>query len=116
MRTTLALDDDLVRIAQEFTGVEEKTALIREALKAPHRARKRPQIGFYGRFNAGVEKYSPSQDADALILADTSIWIDHLRSGNREMRRHLDQGRIVVHPLIIAELALGWQGDAAPGR
>jgi Arc/MetJ family transcription regulator len=34
VRTTLALDDDLVRIAQEFTGVAEKTALIREALKA----------------------------------------------------------------------------------
>jgi Arc/MetJ family transcription regulator len=34
MRTTLALDDDLIRIAQEFTGVEEKTALVREALKA----------------------------------------------------------------------------------
>jgi Arc/MetJ family transcription regulator len=34
MRTTIALDDDLVRIAQEFTGVEEKAALIREALKA----------------------------------------------------------------------------------
>lgn len=34
MRTTIALDDDLVRTAQEFTGVEEKTALIREALKA----------------------------------------------------------------------------------
>jgi len=34
MRTTLALDDDLLRLAQEFTGVEEKTALIREALKA----------------------------------------------------------------------------------
>ena len=34
MRTTLALDDELVRIAQEFTGIEEKTALIREALKA----------------------------------------------------------------------------------
>jgi Arc/MetJ family transcription regulator len=34
MRTTVALDDDLLRIAQEFTGVEEKTALIREALKA----------------------------------------------------------------------------------
>ena len=29
-----ALDDDLVRIAQEFTGVAEKTALLREALKA----------------------------------------------------------------------------------
>ncbi len=34
MRTTVALDDDLVRKAQEFTGVEEKTTLIREALKA----------------------------------------------------------------------------------
>jgi len=34
MRTTVALDDELVRTAQEFTGVEEKTALIREALKA----------------------------------------------------------------------------------
>jgi Arc/MetJ family transcription regulator len=34
MRTTVALDDDLVRTAQEFTGVAEKTALIRETLKA----------------------------------------------------------------------------------
>jgi hypothetical protein len=34
MRTTLVLDDDLVRIAREFTGIEKKTALIREALKA----------------------------------------------------------------------------------
>ncbi len=42
-----------------------------------------------------------------MILADTSIWIDHLRSGNREMRKHLDQGHIVIHPFVIAELALG---------
>ncbi len=34
MRTTLALDDDLVRTAQQFTGVREKSALVREALKA----------------------------------------------------------------------------------
>jgi Arc/MetJ family transcription regulator len=34
MRTTVALDDELVRRAQEFTGVAEKTALLREALKA----------------------------------------------------------------------------------
>ena len=34
MRTTIALDDELVRIAQEFTGMAEKTALLREALKA----------------------------------------------------------------------------------
>jgi Arc/MetJ family transcription regulator len=34
MRTTVALDDDLVRTAHEFTGVAEKAALLREALKA----------------------------------------------------------------------------------
>ena len=34
MRTTLALDDELVQAAQEYTGITEKTALVREALKA----------------------------------------------------------------------------------
>jgi Arc/MetJ family transcription regulator len=33
MRTTLNLDDDLVREAREYTGIEEKTALIHEALR-----------------------------------------------------------------------------------
>jgi predicted nucleic acid-binding protein len=42
-----------------------------------------------------------------LILADTSVWIDHLRSGNKDLRRHLDQRQIVIHPFVIAELALG---------
>jgi len=42
-----------------------------------------------------------------LILADTSVWIDHLRSGNAEMRKQLNQGQIVIHPFIVAELALG---------
>jgi Arc/MetJ family transcription regulator len=34
VRTTITLDDDLVRTAQEYTGVTEKTALIRVALKS----------------------------------------------------------------------------------
>lgn len=34
MRTTLALDDDLVEQAQVYTGLKEKSALVREALKA----------------------------------------------------------------------------------
>lgn len=42
-----------------------------------------------------------------MILADTSIWIDHLRSGNKGLHKHLNQGQIVIHPFIIAELALG---------
>jgi Arc/MetJ family transcription regulator len=34
MRTTIALDDELVAKAQAFTGLKEKSALVREALKA----------------------------------------------------------------------------------
>jgi predicted nucleic acid-binding protein len=42
-----------------------------------------------------------------LILADTSIWIDHLRLGDEQLRKHLNDGIIAIHPFIIAELALG---------
>jgi Arc/MetJ family transcription regulator len=34
MRATVTLDDELVRQAQEYSGVTERTALLREALKA----------------------------------------------------------------------------------
>jgi Arc/MetJ family transcription regulator len=34
MRTTLALDDELVARAQAFTGVKEKSSLVRVALQA----------------------------------------------------------------------------------
>ena len=34
MRTTLALDDELLAKARAFTGLQEKSALVREALKA----------------------------------------------------------------------------------
>ena len=34
MRTTLALDDELVAKAQAFTGLKEKSSLVRDALKA----------------------------------------------------------------------------------
>jgi predicted nucleic acid-binding protein len=60
-----------------------------------------------GRHNAEIKEYSTPQVGAELILADTSIWIDHLRAGNKELGKHLNQGQIVIHPLIIAELALG---------
>lgn len=34
MRTTIAMDDDLVAKAQSFTGLHEKSQLVREALRA----------------------------------------------------------------------------------
>lgn len=34
MRTTVTLDDDLMAAAQEYTGIKEKSALLRAALTA----------------------------------------------------------------------------------
>jgi Arc/MetJ family transcription regulator len=34
MRTTLALDDELVAKAEAYTGIRERSALVREALRA----------------------------------------------------------------------------------
>ena len=34
MRTTIAIDDELFAKAQEYTGLKEKSALVRKALKA----------------------------------------------------------------------------------
>lgn len=42
-----------------------------------------------------------------MILADTSVWIDHFRSGDAEMRKLLQSGQILMHPFVAAELALG---------
>ena len=42
-----------------------------------------------------------------MILADTSVWIDHFRSGSKDLQKALNQGQIVIHSWIIAELALG---------
>jgi predicted nucleic acid-binding protein len=42
-----------------------------------------------------------------LILVDTSIWIDHLRADNSALKRLLDAGRVLMHPFVIGELALG---------
>ncbi len=42
-----------------------------------------------------------------MILVDTSIWIDHLRSGDSALKTLLEAGRIWTHPFVIGELACG---------
>ena len=42
-----------------------------------------------------------------MILVDTSVWIDHLRSGTRPLAAALEQGLVLAHPFIVGELACG---------
>jgi predicted nucleic acid-binding protein len=42
-----------------------------------------------------------------VILLDTSVWVDHLRAGDRTVAALLESGRVLVHPFVIGELALG---------
>ena len=48
-----------------------------------------------------------------MILADTTIWIDHLRRHNAQMQELLNGGQILMHPFVVAELALGSLRDRA---
>ena len=42
-----------------------------------------------------------------MILVDTSIWIDHLRTGDPGLGELLRDGQVLAHPWVTGELALG---------
>ncbi len=42
-----------------------------------------------------------------MILADTSIWVDHLHRADPVLYRLFHSDRILTHPVVIGEVALG---------
>jgi len=42
-----------------------------------------------------------------VILADTSVWIEHLRRGVPALAAALEDDRVLVHPFVIGELTCG---------
>lgn len=42
-----------------------------------------------------------------MILVDTSVWVDHLRRGDRILAAALDRGEVLIHPFVLGELACG---------
>jgi predicted nucleic acid-binding protein len=42
-----------------------------------------------------------------VILVDTSVWVDHLRTGDRVLGQLLDSGGVLGHRFVTGELALG---------
>ena len=42
-----------------------------------------------------------------MILVDTSVWIDHLRTGDKHLADLLNSSQVLGHPFVIGELACG---------
>lgn len=42
-----------------------------------------------------------------MILVDTSVWIDHFYAGDLSLMELLNHEEVLIHPLIIGELACG---------
>ena len=42
-----------------------------------------------------------------MILADTSVWVDHFRRESKPLTHFLNLNRVLIHPLVIGELACG---------
>jgi predicted nucleic acid-binding protein len=46
-----------------------------------------------------------------VILVDTSVWVDHLRSGNAALAALLQDAEVLGHPWVAGELAMGRLSD-----
>lgn len=42
-----------------------------------------------------------------MILVDTSVWVDHLRTGDADLAALLDSNLVLTHPFVLGELACG---------
>jgi predicted nucleic acid-binding protein len=46
-----------------------------------------------------------------MILVDTSVWVDHLRAPDETLAGLLEKARVLAHPFVTGEVALGHLGD-----
>ena len=42
-----------------------------------------------------------------MVLVDTSVWVEHFRSGSIGLDALLNDGQVLCHPFIVGELACG---------
>jgi predicted nucleic acid-binding protein len=42
-----------------------------------------------------------------VILVDTSVWVEHLRTGNSQLEESLEAEQVLGHPFVVGEIALG---------
>jgi len=46
-----------------------------------------------------------------IVLVDTSVWVDHFRSGNPLLAKLLELDNVLTHPMVVAEIACGTPPD-----
>ena len=82
MRTTVTLDDDLVKTAQEYTGIASKTALVRKALKT---------LIEQGKRNAEQSVAVPTLDDVFAALDRAQLPEDFMSDADRDLRPSEDR-------------------------
>ena len=83
MRTTVTIDDELLTKAMKYTGLKEKSAVIRAALTAlvqREAARRLARLG-------GTQPQLECLLGGVVILVDTSVWVDHLNVTDDSLTR-----------------------------
>ena len=54
-----------------------------------------------------MDRLLRADDKYRVVLVDTSIWINHFRSGDDRLEKLLDEQKVLGHPFVIGEIALG---------
>ena len=90
MQSTINLDDALVDKARSLTGTQETAALVRQALETLVRVESGKRLVTFGGTMPNAEAAPrPPEHGCQVILADTSIWIDHFRHGDTELSSNM---------------------------
>ena len=82
MRTTLNVDEQLLNKEQQLTGIGGKAALVRKGLRALIERESARRLAKLGATEPDMQKASAPQIWPLMILVDTYVWNDHLRSGS----------------------------------
>ena len=106
MRTTVTIDDSFIERAMELTGTSERSALIRDALEALIARESARRLVLLGGSDPDAWPL-PATRPRRVILVDTSIWVDHLRTSDARLAGLLERSEVLTHSMVVGELALG---------
>jgi hypothetical protein len=107
-RTTITIDDALPARGIGLAIQPGRSAPVREGRQGARSSVPARGAGHVGRDSAGTEgRTAAARAPGALILVDTSVWMDHLRRGDGRLVSLLDDAAVLTHAFVISELACG---------